>query len=187
MTRLQRFSVVILLVFGATATVGQFSPSHAAGNESVASAIEAFITSGQINLGDERNDERLFQIFTYYQDRNFKPIWTRDAGAKTKGRKLLEALKSADQHGLNPVHYSIADIEDRIDSENPEVLAELDLLLSDVFSDFARDLSKGRIQPSRINRKLAIQPRGPGPLYLIDGAEQADDLLPYLATVQPKT
>ncbi len=187
MYRLARFSVAILVVVGLAAGLCNPQTARAANNEEVASAVEAFITSGQINLGEDRNDERLFQIFTYYQDRNFKPIWTRDSGAKTKGRKLLEALKAAGEHGLNSADYSIDDIEDRIDSLNPEVLAELELLLSDVFADFARDLSKGRIKPSRINRELAIKPRGPGPLYLIDGAEQAEDLLPYLKTVQPQT
>ena len=182
MQRLAGLAVAIVMVFGLAAGM-----ARAANNESVASAIEAFITSGQINLGNNRTDERLFQIFTYYQDRNFKPIWTRDSGAKTKGRKLLEALKAAGDHGLNPADYSVEDIEERIDDTNPEVLAELDLLLSDVFADFSRDLSKGRINPSSINRDLAIRPHGPGPLYLIDGAEQAGDLLPYLETVQPKT
>ena len=182
MIRLARIVFVFILVAGLAPQL-----ARAANNETVASAIEAFITSGQVNLGGDRDDERMFQIFTYYEDRNFKPIWTRDSGVKTKGRKLLEALKSADEHGLNPANYSIEDIEDRIDSKNPEELAELDLLMSDVFADYARDLSQGRIQPSRINRKIAIQPRGPGPLYLIDGAEQADNLLPYLRTVWPQT
>ena len=159
--------VVALFIVFAVNTV------RAANNEAVASAIEAFITSGQINLGSERTDERMFQIFTYYQDRNFKPIWTRDSGVKTKGRKLLEALQAAGEHGLDPDRYSVADIAERIDAKNPEVLAELDLLLSDVFADFAQHLSKGRINPSKINRDLAIQSRGPGPLFLIDGAEQA--------------
>lgn len=165
-------------------------PAHlalAANNEQVASAIEAFITSGQINLGSERNDERLFQIFTYYQDRNFKPIWTRDGGAKTKGKVLLEALRNAGEHGLDPKKYYVEDIAERIDSANPEVLAELDLLLSDVFADFAQDLSKGRVDPSSINSDLAITSRGAGPLFLIDGAEKADDLMPYLDTVKPQT
>ena len=179
MSRFIRLSIAIVMTLSLTAGL-----ARAANNESIASAIEAFITSGQINLGKERTDERLFQIFTYYQDRDFKPIWTRDSGAKAKGRKLLEALKNAGEHGLDPANYSVEDIEERIDEKNPEVLAELDLLLSDVFADFSRDLSKGRIRPSAINRDLAIEPHGPGPLFLIDGAEQADDLLPYLKTVQ---
>ena len=60
MTRTAKLFVAIFLMLGLTAQL-----ARAANNESVASAIEAFITSGQINLGQDRTDERLFQIFTY--------------------------------------------------------------------------------------------------------------------------
>jgi murein L,D-transpeptidase YcbB/YkuD len=183
------FPRLLYVAFALVVLTAALNPARtlAANNEDVASAIEAFITSGQINLGSERDDERMFQIFTYYHDRNFKPIWTRDGGVKTKGRMLLRVLRNAGEHGLDPQNYYIEDIAERIDATNPEVLAELDLLLSDVFSDFARDLSQGRIDPSTISRDLAIKPHGPGPLYLIDGAEQADDLLPYIEQIKPQT
>ena len=97
-------------------------------------------------------------------------------------------LRGSGEHGLVPARYSVEDIAERIDASNPEVLAELDLLLSDVFADFARDLSKGQVNPRSINRDLAIRSRGPGPLYLLDGAEQAEDLLPYVeSAIKPQT
>ena len=83
------------------------TPSHAGNNESTGQAIEEFITSGRAELGRTTDDDRLFAIFTFYEGRNFKPIWTRDNGPKTKGRKLLEALKAADEHGLNPDDYNL--------------------------------------------------------------------------------
>jgi L,D-transpeptidase YcbB len=156
------------------------------GNEVVASAIEQFITSGHTTLANDVDDERLFQIFTFYQDRDFKPIWTRDSGPKTKARVLLEALKAAGDHGLDPARYAIPDLEARIDSTNPEELAEFDLLMSDVFADFGRDLSQGRIVPSSIN-DTHIAPHGPGPLTLIDGAEAADYMQPYIDSLAPQT
>ena len=45
---------------------------------------------------------------------------------------VLEALKAAGDHGLDPARYAIADLESRIDSRNPEILAEFELLMSDV-------------------------------------------------------
>ena len=159
----------------------------AADNEQVASAIEQFITSGHATIASETDDERMFQIFTFYEGRDYKPIWTRDAGAKGKARALLQALKSAGDHGLNPANYSIGDIEERIESTNPEELAELDLVLSDVFADFGRDLSRGRVLPSHVDSSIHIEPHGPGPLNIIDGAEVADDLEPYLTTLAPQS
>lgn len=178
---LSRAFALLLLAVGPTPGV------EAAENEQVASAIEQFITSGHATIASETDDERMFQIFTFYEGRDYKPIWTRDTGAKGKARALLKALKSAGEHGLNPANYSIGDIEERIDTTNPEELAELDLVLSDVFADFGRDLSRGRVLPSQVDSSIHIEPRGPGPLNIIDGAEVADDLEPYLATLAPQT
>jgi L,D-transpeptidase YcbB len=58
--------------------------------------------------------------------------------------------------------------------------------MSDVFADFGRDLSQGRIVPSSIN-DTHIAPHGPGPLTLIDGAEAADYMQPYLDSLAPQT
>jgi murein L,D-transpeptidase YcbB/YkuD len=156
------------------------------GNEQVASVIEQFITSGHANLSSQVDSERLFQIFTFYHDRDYKPIWTRDSGPKTKARVLLKALKAARDHGLDPARYAIPDLDMRIDSKNPEELAEFDLLMTDVFADFGRDLSQGQVIPSGLD-DTHIQPHGPGPLTLIDGAEAAEDLGPYLDALAPQS
>ncbi len=160
-------------------------PAGAAGNEAVAATIESFITAGNAVLADETDDQRLADIYLYYSDRDFKPIWTRDSGAKTKAKVLLSVLKAAAEHGLDPRDYSIDEIEERLDSTDPELLAELDLLISDVFADYGRDLAKGRIDPASTSSEIHVKPKGPGPLSLIDGAEDAEDIEPYLATVAP--
>jgi L,D-transpeptidase YcbB len=156
------------------------------GNEQVASVIEQFILSGHADLSSQVDRERLFQIFTFYHDRDFKPIWTRDSGPKSKAKVLLNALKGARDHGLDPAKYAIPDLEMRVNSTNPEELAEFDLLMTDVFADFGRDLSQGQVIPSELD-DTHVQTHGPGPLNLIDGAEAADDLGPYLDSLAPQT
>jgi murein L,D-transpeptidase YcbB/YkuD len=134
--------------------------TSAAGNEAVAATIESFITMGSAVLADETDDQRLADIYLYYSDRDFKPIWTRDSGAKTKARVLLKVLKAAAEHGLDPKDYSIDEIEERISSTDPEQLAELDLLISDVFADYGRDLAKGRIDPASTSSEIHVKPKG---------------------------
>jgi murein L,D-transpeptidase YcbB/YkuD len=170
---------------GLLVSIAGCGSAGAAGNEAVAATIESFITAGSAVLADETDDQRLADIYLYYADRDFKPLWTRDSGAKTKAKVLLKVFKSAAEHGLDPNDYSIAEIEERIGSTDPEQLAELDLLISDVFADYGRDLAKGRIDPSSTSSEIHVKPKGPGPLSLIDGAEDAEDIEPYLATVAP--
>jgi len=177
---MSRFALFLLIVLAPI-------PAQAADNDQIASAIKEFITSGHATLASQTDDERLFQIFTFYEGRDYKPIWTRDSGVKAKGKALLELLKAAEVHGLNPDDYSIPDIEERIGSTNPEELAELDLIMSDVFADFGRDINQGRVLPQEASQRNHIEVKGPGPLNLIDGAEMADDLDPYVKSLLPKS
>jgi len=168
-------------------TAPNISPSMAANNVSVGDTIQQFVTSGEINLDKSIESERLFQIFTFYEDRHFKPVWTRDSGVKGKGRALLKALQNSYQHGLDPAFYETKDIASRINSKNPEELAELDILMSLAFSSFAIDLSKGRLDPAKVNRANDIKTFSPGAVTLIDGAENAPNLGPYLDKLVSKS
>ncbi len=180
----QIFRFVLAIVFS---VVVLSSPLYAGKNESVAENIKQFVTNGHLNLDNQIEEQRLFQIFTFYEDRDFKPVWTRDSGAKGKGKALLEALQNARDHGLDPDFYDTTAIAERIDSTNPEVLGELDILMSLSFSAFATDLSKGRLEPTKVAKGIYIKPFSTGTQTLIDGAEQAEHLPAYLTQLASKS
>ena len=163
------------------------TPVYADKNQSVGENIKQFVLSGHINLGQNLEEQRLFNIFTFYEDRSFKPLWTRDNGIKGKGKALLRVLQNAHEHGLDPKFYNTKEIAERINTTNPEELGELDILMSLAFSSFATDLSKGRLEPAKITRGIHIKTFSPGAVTLIDGAEAADNLEPYLAKLISKS
>ena len=147
--------------------------------------IETIIKNGESNIGSERDDERLVQVYTFYFDRKFKPVWTRDGGAKSKARELLEILKKADADGLDAAWYRVREIDDLIDETDPRGLAELDMLVTRAFIDYARDLTKGRVAPGEVDNENATAPLEIGAATLLDGAEQADSIAEYVKTLQP--
>jgi L,D-transpeptidase YcbB len=159
--------------------------AKALGNEKVAHEIEAIIKNGESNIGSERDDQRLVQVYTFYFDRSFKPVWTRDAGAKSKARELLATMKRAEEEGLDPAWYRVREIDDLIDETDPRGLAELDMLVTRAFIDYARDLQKGRVSPSEVDSENATAPLEIGAATLLDGAEQADSIAQYVQTLQP--
>jgi murein L,D-transpeptidase YcbB/YkuD len=163
------------------------SSVQAGNNQSVGENIRQLVTSGHLNLGKNLQEQRLFQIFTFYEDRDFKPVWTRDAGVKGKGKALLRALQNAHEHGLDPKFYGVNDIANLINTTNPEELAELDIVMSLEFASFATDLSKGRLDPVKVNKGIYIKTFSPGAVTLIDGAEAAADLEPYLDKLASKS
>ena len=169
-------------------TPGVTSRALAAGsNVAVGQQIEQIILNGESNVGSIEDDERLIQVFTYYADRSFKPIWVRDDGLKGKGKVLLTFLENIENHGLREFKYRVDAIQDLVGDTHPRALAELEMLLTSAFIDLARDLTRGRVDPSEVTRNNDIElPREYGAAYLLDGAEQADDLQPYLAKLMPQ-
>jgi len=180
---------LLLFCFACVLVIGfdRSSAVNAAGNEQVAQTIQEFFDSGLLTAGTQDNDERLMELYNFYQSRNFKPIWTRDSGPKFKAKALLAALKSASEHGLDPAEYDVEGIESRMNDTHPETLAELELIMSDTFSQFAHHLSVGRVKPSAVNSAIKLSPQGPAPLDLMTGAEAADSVADYIAGVEPQT
>ena len=149
--------------------------------------LRYMIQDGVAAPGTEDDDERLVQVFTYYEERSFKPLFVRDDGPKTKGKVLLDILKNAADDALDPTSYRVDEIEERLAKLEPNALAEAELLLARAMIDYGRDLSAGRVAPRKVDKELFIYPKGPGPLTLLDGAEQADDMAPYIASLAPDT
>jgi len=179
-----RFLLVTLMLL--TSVALDRMPAHAVGNEVVGKTIESIIINGESNIGSLDDDDRLIQVFTYYSDRSFKPIWVRDDGIKSKGKVLLNFLSEIENHGLREFKYRIIDIGALIGDPHPRALAELEMLLTSAFIDVARDLTRGRVSPDEVTKQNDISVRELGAAYLLDGAEKADELQPYLQSLMPE-
>ena len=180
-------NLCLLVVIFCVTSLSAHYPAQSASNEAVGAALREIVTSGRATIGTDDDDERLIQVFVYYENRNFKPIWVRDNGPKHKGRVLLQQIQAAGNHGLVPSDYWVDEIAERIVSTDPVVLAELDLLMSRAFIDFGRDVNAGRVEPSELNRELHIYPQRLGAATMLNGAEAADDLEPYIDEIAPQT
>src|SRR6266545_364809 len=81
----------------------------AAENERVAAELKTVIESGEPAIGNENNDERIVEVYVFYaSDRDYKPLWVRDSGPKSKAREVIDVFKAAAEMGLNPANYQIA-------------------------------------------------------------------------------
>ncbi|HET9294264.1 MAG TPA: peptidoglycan-binding protein, partial [Gemmatimonadales bacterium] len=85
----------------------------------------------------------------FYRPRDFTPAWDASAGGLERAAVLIRALATADTHGLDPARYHLDAIQARQSSGNGRLAAELDLLLTAAFLDYARDIRTGRLTPER--------------------------------------
>ena len=176
------FALCLLLV------VGGASDSQATDNDLVSTALRQLIDSGEPAIGNEDRDDRVIEVYLFYaEDRDYKPMWVRDNGPKSKAREVLDVLRNAGQMGLDPANYRVTEIEGRMAAATPGELAELELLISRAFIDFGRDVHRGRTVPSAASPENAITAEELGPLTLIGGAENASSIGDYVKSIEPQT
>lgn len=87
----------------------------------------------------------------FYQQREFRPAWVEKSGLLVDAAELLEVVKRAENEGLPLQDYRIGSIERYLQGtiENASQLAKLDLLLTDTFLSYSRNVRSGRIGPRR--------------------------------------
>ncbi|MFI5323050.1 MAG: murein L,D-transpeptidase [Thermodesulfobacteriota bacterium] len=101
-----------------------------------------------------------------YQKQSYKPVWINEDGPISETIVMVEAIRRSYKEGLNPENYYLKEIEDtlaRIKTwsksgklPSPELLAELDLLLSNSFLKYANDLLYGQVSAQQIDLELVF-------------------------------
>ena len=101
-----------------------------------------------------------------YRNTEYRPVWVSESGPKPQVRDMAEAVRNSYLEGLDPEKYNINEIDytlARIQSASasgklppPDLLADLDILLSNSFLKYASDLLYGQISPAQIDLELVF-------------------------------
>lgn len=119
----------------------------------------------------------------FYAARDFQAAWTDGSGPGESAKALLQAIRTIDEDGLRPGDYHLSGIErlisllekgpDQGREHRLDILADLDLLLTDAFLLWGSHLSAGRVNPETVHNDWLI-------------SERSVDLLPFLTNVVEK-
>jgi murein L,D-transpeptidase YcbB/YkuD len=176
--KIKRFRVVEILLRGAAvcAVAGVLVYTHAAAEAqplrdfggsvvqsdgglavSVSLGVDATLDAGQVA------GKRLFDVQAlrdFYDARRGEGYWVRASGPYSRAHDFAKVLTESWMHGLNPEQYHVSLIRDLLRSNKREDRAALELLLSDAFVRYARDLSGIRVDTSglRTDDKSWLQP-----------------------------
>ena len=96
---------------------------------------------GELRVDGRPLDARALARF--YRPRDFAPAWDGRDGLERASR-LLQVLAAADAHGLTPARYHLEPIRARRRSVPGADTPEIELLLTDAFLRYARDVRAGR-------------------------------------------
>lgn len=129
------------------------------------------------------------QIAAFYRERGFEPIWTGGTEADLERRTaLIEALSMARYHGLPSAKYNAEALLSRMASVRSGFdRGSLEVALTELYLDFARDLQTGVINNPRsvrseIVREIPLRETS----YYLDGL-LSDTPRAFLGSLAPQT
>jgi murein L,D-transpeptidase YcbB/YkuD len=139
---------------------------------------------GGVLLDGHRLD--IVTLHRFYRRRGFRPAWSDGPGRQEWAGHLLRALDDADAHGLDPAAYPAEAIRARAVLTGLRVVAERDLLLTDAFLRYARDVSSGRLPPKQVEPDWGIAAMRLDPVeILIRATESPETFATVLASLPP--
>ncbi len=138
--------------------LGAFSPSvaqlYGVGPDEARAVPDASYIRASVDLtlkSGKVSGRRVFDkdaLNEFYAARHYEPYWMSDTGPYSRVYEFVKVLEASWTHGLNPKTYHAEDIRALVQGRDFLNKNELELLLSDAFMRYARDLSGIRINPS---------------------------------------
>ncbi|KEO74874.1 L,D-transpeptidase family protein [Anditalea andensis] len=147
--------------------------------------------SEQISLmsGDANKDSLYNKV---YSQNDFHPIWVKAQGLNSQGEDFLEYLEEVKYDGLDKKDYLFDEIESLVselsESDDPELHAVLDMMLSNSFIKLSHDLDLGKVDPTKLDMEWKIESEPVGEDYfqlLLDISENNASVSNTLDKLRP--
>ena len=154
--------------------------------------IESAIEKGKVPDDAPWQDRRARALVkAFYTAREMRPAWTTGAGATEQARQLADVLLRAREEGLESVDYSAAQIAARLEiheqngTENPQTLADFDVLCTIAALRYMSDVFDGRISPKSLDAKWVTEPRKGDLHAMLEEALARGDVAKTLTSLPP--
>jgi murein L,D-transpeptidase YcbB/YkuD len=210
----RRHAWLVPLLLGAAACGGQEPvPSRLARRlESVAGAAPRDLTRDEVEealarqlriapvpVGGTKNSTNpIFPtretLAEFYSKSGHRLAWCDDSGGiLPSATTLLDALRRAPEHGLDPEDYALSRLDllreqigkAPLDDAAIARLADFDLLMTAAFFRYASDLSTGRVHPDEIRNDWHVSTPELEPLTTLDQALEGGKLSELLEALPP--
>jgi murein L,D-transpeptidase YcbB/YkuD len=169
-------------------------------SEQVSAIIEKSVNYPE-NLGKTSCEAELVcsssVLADFYGGRDYRPAWSSDNGLKWESIVLIRAIIEAELEGLSPEDYHLSSIEQLLadmgddsatsTAPDPMKFADFDLLLTDSFLVYGSHLSKGRLNPQKIQSEWFIKTRKVNLLKILRYALESGQIEESLDILRPQS
>ncbi|MBC8412446.1 L,D-transpeptidase family protein [bacterium] len=127
----------------------------------------------------------------FYSRRNHKPAWISEEGQFSDAELLIQTIEEVSIHGLVPEYYHLAALRDLMKERkgpgpvSPELVVELDLLLTDAFLMLGCHFSAGCVDPVTIEAEWFANRDDLEIDYFLEDALQANTIKDTLKELLP--
>jgi L,D-transpeptidase YcbB len=107
-------------------------------------------------------------VVRFYEQRIYRPAWLGSGGSFERVRELLDAIRLADRHGLEPTDYHLGSLQALLwqaargsigaDADH-DLLVDLELAATDAFLVYGAHLLAGRVDPAQRTSDWRASPR----------------------------
>ncbi len=123
------------------------------------------------------------EIRAFYRERVFNPFWLTNNSSLLD---LIAFLRKAHKHGLPTSRYPIKELATIHSQRDPSQLAKIELLATEAFILFARDISTGILVPNMIDQNINIYPIRVNANKILENLNENLNLEEYYNNMAPK-
>jgi len=175
--------VVRLLAACLLAACAASAPAYTV-TDRMAEALRYQLTSAARSWGGSAFDWT--DLDAFYRQRQYRPVWCGPGGLNQRAHLLIAVLRHADREGLDPADYHVNGAEAQCGRSRPAASAWVDILLTNSFFGYSRDVSTGRPQLRSTDPKWFIQAPAAEPVKLLESAlSNPDGLARTLQNLPP--
>lgn len=128
-------------------------------------------------------------LLSFYQRRNFAPVWMADQQLSPRGQDALAQVAGAATEGLDPGDYHVAAITRMLARANGDdrALERAEVLLSDAVLLYATHLGSGRVDPRAVHPTWKLGRRKTDVIPALENALARGDLRGFFASLTPRS
>lgn len=181
------FNIAVWAALAIVATV----PSFAGAQEEILEPVAAEAIVPDILRSGKVDGVRLSEkddVLKFYQEHNGDFLWVKEGRYNRAAEQVLDLMRDAGSHGLNPARYHIDTLGARMERQwtAPQDKAQAELLMTDAVVLYARDLTGMRLSPKEADADSSSWSRGVSAHSLLNVLSSSGDLARTLTLLAPQ-
>jgi murein L,D-transpeptidase YcbB/YkuD len=146
-----------------------------------ASKLQELVTGSPSGFVDRKPEQAAAESF--YQARNYQPIWTGSPEALKRAEGAIAFLRNVKSEGLEPRDYPTPDLSGNLSEEQA---AKAELQLTGVILRYARHASSGRVSYTRVSASILYPEHAADPADVLNKVASAQDMNAVLQSLEPQ-